>query len=42
MQANSRLEQAVKSREAAANYPALMDVVLGLVNDLNSELKQVS
>ena len=42
MQANTRLEQAIRSREAAANYPALVDSVLTLVADLNGELKKVA
>ena len=42
MQANARLEQAIRSREAAANYPALVDSVLTLVAGLNGELKKAA
>ena len=42
MQANTRLQQAIQSREAAANYPALEDSVLTLVADLNRELKKAA
>ena len=34
------MSQTIQSREAEANYPELVDEVLKLVTDLNSELKQ--
>lgn len=42
VQANSRLSQTIKSREAEANYNVLVDDVLRLVTDLNGELKQAA
>ena len=34
------MQQIVQSREAEANYAAIVDGVMRLVKDLNSELKQ--
>ena len=42
VQANSRLSQTIKSREAEANYNVLADDVLRLVTELNDELKQAA
>ena len=42
VQANSRLSQTIKSREAEANYNVLVDDVLRLVTELNGELKQAA
>lgn len=42
VQANSRLSQTIKSREAEANYTVLVDDVLRLVTELNGELKQAA
>ena len=42
VQANSRLSQTIKSKEAEANYNVLVDDVLRLVTELNGELKQAA
>lgn len=42
VQANLRLSQTIKSREAEANYTVLVDDVLRLVTELNGELKQAA
>lgn len=34
------MQQSIQSREAEANYTAIVDGVMRLVKDLNSELKQ--
>lgn len=40
LQANARMQQIIHSREAEANYTTIVDGVIRLVKDLNSELKQ--
>lgn len=34
------MQQTIQSREAEANYTTIVDGVMGLVKNLNSELKQ--
>lgn len=40
VQANKQMAQAVSSREAEAHYPVLLDDVMRLVSNLNTECKQ--